>query len=39
MALRNDSYGSVANVQALTRHLLDGAATFSNQTRPTLVEV
>ena len=38
MALRNDSYGSVANVQALTRHLLDGAATFSNQTRPTLVE-
>lgn len=39
MAIRNDSYGSVAGVMALTRHLLDGAATFSNVTRPTLTEV
>ena len=39
MSLRDDSYGSVADVQALTRHLLDGAAGFSGQTRPTLVEV
>ena len=39
MALRNDSYGSVAEVMALTRHLLDGAASFSAQTRPTLTEV
>lgn len=39
MALRPDSYGTVADVQALTRHLLDGAATFSGMTRPTLSEV
>ena len=39
MAIRDDSYGSVAGVMALTRHLLDGAATFSNITRPTLTEV
>lgn len=39
MTIRNDTYGDVASVQALTRHLLDGAATFSLATRPTLVEV
>lgn len=39
MSTRPDSYGSVADVQALTRHLLDGAATFGPTTRPTLVEV
>lgn len=39
MALRDDSYGSVAAVRALTRHLLDGAANYSDQTRPTLAEV
>lgn len=39
MAIREDSYGSVAGVMALTRHLLDGAAKFSDQTRPTLAEV
>ena len=39
MTLRADSYGSVEAVRALTRHLLDGAATFSATTRPTLAEV
>ena len=39
MAIRDDSYGSVDAVKALTRHLLDGAATFSAQTRPTLADV
>ena len=39
MPLRNDSYGTVEDVRALTRHLLDGAANFSAQTRPTLAEV
>lgn len=39
MTIRVDSYGSVAEVMALTRHLLDGAAQFSAQTRPTLTEV
>lgn len=39
MALRADSYGSVAAVRALTRHLLDGAPSFDHTTRPTLAEV
>lgn len=39
MALRADSYGSVAEVLAFTRHLLDGETTFNPSTRPTLTEV
>lgn len=39
MSIREDSYGSVAGVMALTRHLLDGAASYSTTTRPTLAEV
>ena len=39
MALRADSYGSVNDVRALTRHLLDGAIQFDEATRPTLGEV
>lgn len=39
MALAANSYGSVAEVLALTRHLMDGSATFDSQTRPTLTEV
>lgn len=39
MTIRADSYGHVAGVTALTRHLLDGAAAYSSQTRPTLAEV
>ena len=39
MALRADSYSSVDSVRALTRHLLDGAATFGPSTRPTLTDV
>lgn len=39
MALREDSYGTVAEVRALTRHLLDGAYTFDETTRPTIQDV
>lgn len=39
MALRADSYGSVEEVRALTRHLLDGSPTFDGETRPTLADV
>lgn len=39
MTLAANSYGSVAEVLALTRHLMDGAATFDATTRPTLTEV
>jgi len=35
MALRDDSYGTVADVQTFTAHLLDGAAAFNSTTRPT----
>ena len=38
MAIRADSYGSVAEVLAFTRHLLDGQSTFNSTTRPTLTE-
>lgn len=39
MALRGDSYGSVTEVLAFTRHLLDGQTNFNGTTRPTLTEV
>lgn len=39
MAIRADSYGSVADVTAYTRHLLDGEAAFGTTTRPRLTEV
>lgn len=39
MAIGANSYGSVAEVVALTRHLMDGNASFSSTTRPTLTEV
>jgi hypothetical protein len=39
MAIRTDSYSSVDDVTALTRHLLDGADGFGGDTRPTLDEV
>lgn len=39
MAIRADSYGSVAEVTAYTRHLLDGEAAFTATTRPRLTEV
>lgn len=39
MALASSSYGSVAEVVALTRHLLDGAGSFTSTTRPTLDDV
>ena len=39
MAIRSDSYSSVDDVTALTRHLLDGADAFGGDTRPTLAEV
>lgn len=39
MAIRADSYSSVAEVTAYTRHLLDGQISFDSTTRPTLTEV
>ena len=39
MALRADSYGTVVEVLAFTRHLLDSAATFSSETVPTDTQI
>lgn len=39
MAIAANSYGSVNEVLAYTRHLLDGKMTFDIATRPTLAEV
>jgi len=40
VAIRGDSYSSVAGILALTRHLIEGdGTTFNSTTRPTLTEV
>lgn len=39
MTIGANSYGSTAEVAALTRHVLDGNVTFSPSTVPTLTEV
>lgn len=39
MALRSDSYGSVAEVTALTRHMLRGESAFNSTTSPSATEV
>lgn len=39
MAIRSDSFSSVNEVLAFTRHLLDEWNTFNTTTRPTLTEV
>lgn len=39
MAIRSDSYSSVAGVLSITRHLIEGQSTFNSTTRPTLTEV
>ena len=39
MTIRGDSYGSVAEVVAFTRYLLDGQTSYNSTTRPTLTEV
>lgn len=39
MAIRGDSYSSVADVVAYTRHLIGPETTFNSTTRPTLTEV
>jgi hypothetical protein len=39
MAIRGDSYSTIAEVEAMTKHLLDGEATFNSETRPTKTEV
>jgi len=39
MALRGDSYGTVVEVLAYSRELLDGQSTFNSTTRPTLTEM
>jgi hypothetical protein len=39
MTLRADSYGTVVEVTAYTRHLLSGYTAFNSTTRPTVTEV
>ena len=39
MAIRGDSFSSVNEVLAFTRHLIDGYTTYNSTTRPTLTEV
>jgi len=39
MALRGDSYGTVAEVLAYARQLRDGQSSFNSTSRPTLTEV
>ena len=39
MAIRADSFSSVDEVVAFTRHLLDGNLSFNTTTRPTLLNV
>lgn len=39
MAIRADSYSSVSEVRAYTKHLLDGANSFTEATRPTVAEI
>jgi len=39
MTLAANSYGTVAEVEALTKHLLDGASSFDATTTPKLTEV
>jgi hypothetical protein len=39
MAISANSYGSVAEIVALTRHVLAGSSTYTTSTRPTLAEV
>lgn len=39
MTIRADSFSSLAEVTAYTRHLLDGQSAFNSTTRPTVTEV
>ncbi len=39
MTIRADSFSSVNEVTAFTRHLLDGQSAFNSTTRPTVTEV
>ena len=39
MAIRSDSYSSIAGIVSGTRHLLDGQTTFNSTTIPTVTEV
>ena len=39
MALSANSYGSIAEVEALVRHLLDGGLEFNQESTPTQLEV
>ncbi len=39
MTIRLDSYSSVDEIKAFTKHLLDGQSTFNSTTRPTATEV
>lgn len=39
MALRGDSYGTVVEITAFTRHLLGGQGAFNSTTLPTVTEI
>ena len=39
MAIRSDSYGSVAEITALTRHMLRGESAFNSTTSPSATEL
>lgn len=39
MTVRADSYGTAADVQAFTQHLMSGQAAYNSTTRPTLAQV
>ena len=39
MALRADSYGTVVEVTALTKHLLDGESAFNSTSHPTITQI
>ena len=39
MAIRSDSYSSTSEVEAYTKHLLDGQSAYNSTTRPTSTEV
>lgn len=39
MTIRSDSFSSLAEITAFTRHLLDGQSAFNSTTRPTVTEL
>jgi len=39
MAIDDNSYSNIADIVAVTRHLLDGGVSYTPNTKPTLIEV